>query len=239
MAARVNLMALAVWILSGCAVYQTPEVKRIALLAPFEGRYREVGYQALYAARMAIAETDRIDLELLAVDDGGSVETAIDRARALNNDPQVETVLVLGVHAAEERVLDEMEPLSIVVGQWRPPVTAIDGDITPPTELTDIAQLDTQFTCGDMCLLESFVLLADDPTLVTIETRSPPVDESFRERYINFDLYVPEPLPFAALTYQATRQMIDFIDGDTSESSDAEFYQYRYTPDGELTTVTP
>ncbi len=40
-------------LLSACAVKRTPTIYRIALLAPFEGRYREIGYNALYAARMA------------------------------------------------------------------------------------------------------------------------------------------------------------------------------------------
>lgn len=198
-------------LLSGCAVARSPEITRIALLAPFEGRYRDVGYQALYAARLAIADTDRIDLELLAVDDGGSTDTAQDRARALNKDPLVAGVLVLGVHAAEPTVLEALQPYTLVVGHWNPPL--LDATEQDPHKLTDIAALETPFVCGDVCLLESFLLLADAPALATIRSAAPPVDADFRQRYLDVDLYVPEPLPFANLTYEATAHMIRVVDG--------------------------
>ena len=51
MAAHSVLAALLLVALTACG--GTPPVMRLALLAPFEGRYREVGYQALYAARLA------------------------------------------------------------------------------------------------------------------------------------------------------------------------------------------
>ncbi|MBE2183871.1 MAG: hypothetical protein IAE89_10635, partial [Anaerolineae bacterium] len=53
MLARYLLITLACALcLAGCgATAATPKVQRIALLAPFEGRYREIGYNALYAAR--------------------------------------------------------------------------------------------------------------------------------------------------------------------------------------------
>lgn len=239
MAARVSGLFLVIVLVGGCAVYKTPPIKRIALLAPFEGRYREVGYQALYAARMAIADTERIDLELLAVDDGGSPQTALDRAHALNNDPLVKAVIVLGIHAADENVLNTLEPRTFVVGQWNPPLINFEDD-NPPTELTDIAELSVPYICGDVCLLESFVLLTDDPTQATIQTLSPSVDESFRERYINFDLYVPEPLPFAKRTYDTTQQVIAYVDGEVpARVVEAKTWTYRYTPAGELQTVTP
>ncbi len=232
------LIALTLW-LSGCAVYTTPNVTRIALLAPFEGRYREVGYQALYAARMAIADTGRTDLELLAVDDGGSTETAHDRARALNNDPLVAAVMVLGVHAADETVVDTLEPYALVVGDWLPAVTAIADDaIAPPTAITDIAALDVPYICADLCLLASFPLLADDPTLATVVVHSPPVPDDFRERYINFDMFVPEPLPIAYQTYRTSQHVLSWVNGEaTTEASaalTAETWTYTYTEAGEL-----
>lgn len=235
------LSILLVALVSGCAVYQAPPVTRIALLAPFEGRYREVGYQALYAARLALAETGRIDLELLAVDDGGSIETAVDRAHALNHDPLVEAVLVLGVHAADARVLDVLQPYTLVVGDWSAvEITGAETSREPPREITEIAALDVEFVCGDICLLPAYPALADDPTLATIQVSSPPVDDAFRERYINSDLYVPPPLPFAGQAYTATQHIIDRVTGQNTANTPptlaTETFTYRYTAEGELIT---
>jgi len=74
---------------------------RVALLAPFEGRYREIGYNALYAARLAFTESGFANVELMPIDDGGSVVTAVLRARALTHDPQVIGALILGYQAAD------------------------------------------------------------------------------------------------------------------------------------------
>lgn len=228
---RFVYLVLPILFISGCAVAQTPPITRLALLAPFEGRYREVGYQALYAARLAAAETGRTDLELLAVDDGGSVQTALDRANALNRDPLIAGVLVLGIHATAPPVLDTLPPDTLVVGDWR----------TPPREISELAALDEPFTCGDLCLLPAYPALADDPTLATIRVSSPPVDPAFRERYIASDLYVPEPLPFALQTYQAAQLLIARATGQTDApptAADAN-YTYRYTTDGSLITPAP
>src|SRR4051794_35174325 len=82
--------------LSACGVMHTP-ITRIALLAPFEGRYREIGYNALYAARLALADAADPQIELLPIDAGG--DQAAERARALSLDPQVKTVILLGYEA--------------------------------------------------------------------------------------------------------------------------------------------
>ena len=84
------LVATIVFCLSACAA-ETHVPRKIALLAPFEGQYRDIGYNALYALRMAFADTRPHDTQLLAIDDGGTVESAIDRVRALNLDPAVES----------------------------------------------------------------------------------------------------------------------------------------------------
>ena len=45
------LLALA---LTACGASNPELPGKIALLAPFEGQYREIGYNALYAVRLAI-----------------------------------------------------------------------------------------------------------------------------------------------------------------------------------------
>jgi ABC-type branched-subunit amino acid transport system substrate-binding protein len=72
---------------------------KIGLVAPFEGRYRSIGYEAIYAARLAIREINArggIDghrVELVALDDRGEPDRAITAARQLALDPQVVAVV--------------------------------------------------------------------------------------------------------------------------------------------------
>jgi branched-chain amino acid transport system substrate-binding protein len=71
-----------------------PTVK-IGLVAPFEGRYRYVGYDVIYAVRLALREVNQdggvagYGVELVAYDDGGNPALAADQARKLDVDPDV------------------------------------------------------------------------------------------------------------------------------------------------------
>lgn len=114
---RIAAFSLAAWlILAGCAP-RTGQIVRIALLAPFEGADRDIGYEALYAARMAVAETDDIWLELLPIDDGG--DQGVARARALAADPLVKAVLLLGNQSASPEVRAAFGDLPVlIVGDW-------------------------------------------------------------------------------------------------------------------------
>src|SRR5689334_20990094 len=73
--------------LVGCSGRNNAGIQRIALLAPFEGRNSEIGYDAYYAVRLAIQEHGNDNIELLAIDDGGSSASAMNRAKALASDP--------------------------------------------------------------------------------------------------------------------------------------------------------
>jgi branched-chain amino acid transport system substrate-binding protein len=83
-----------------------PTVK-IGLVAPFEGRYRSVGYSLFAAVRLALRETNAAggigspaySVELVAYDDGADPEMARQQAEKLAVDPQV--VAVIG-HFREE-----------------------------------------------------------------------------------------------------------------------------------------
>lgn len=85
--------------ISGC-VQTTPHTIKIGLVAPFEGRYREIGYDVIPAARLAIREwaalnsDPRLAVELVAYDDGGDPDQAVKQARKLAVDPDV--VIVIG-----------------------------------------------------------------------------------------------------------------------------------------------
>jgi hypothetical protein len=68
---------------------------KIGLVAPFEGRYRQVGYDAIYAARLAVRQANDAGgiggyrVELIAFDDGGEPQAATQQASMLALDPAV------------------------------------------------------------------------------------------------------------------------------------------------------
>ena len=76
-----------------------PTVK-IGLSAPFEGLYRDLGYEALHAVRMAVRERnadggigERFLVELVALNDLNEAEEAAEQARKMAVDPGVLGVL--------------------------------------------------------------------------------------------------------------------------------------------------
>jgi ABC-type branched-subunit amino acid transport system substrate-binding protein len=95
--------------LSGCRSLGSvrPTVK-IGLVAPFEGRYRYIGYDVIYAVRLALREVNAAggvggySVELVAFDDGADPTMAVEQARKLAADPEV--VAAIG-HFREDTTL--------------------------------------------------------------------------------------------------------------------------------------
>ena len=89
-------IAYCVFVLTACHFPGAvrPTVK-IGLVAPFEGRYRYVGYDVIYAVRLALREANAAGgvggytVELAAYDDGGDPAMAIGQARKLAVDAEV------------------------------------------------------------------------------------------------------------------------------------------------------
>jgi len=105
-------------LLSGCGFSQVAHTARFALLAPFEGEYRHVGYNALYAAQLAFQEAGTWSA-LLAVDDGGTLELAAQRAAALRRDPSLAGVVVVGPFSTHADVQAQLVNIPlIIVGSW-------------------------------------------------------------------------------------------------------------------------
>ncbi len=84
----------------GCAptLYAQPTVK-IGLVAPFEGLYRPLGYEALHAVKLAIGERNGQGgvagylVELVALNDGQDPDWAAQRAREMAVDPDLMGVI--------------------------------------------------------------------------------------------------------------------------------------------------
>lgn len=97
---------------AGCQLKESRRVDpvvKIGLVAPFEGRYRDVGYDVIYSARLAVREANaqrsagQNRFSLVAVDDFGEQAMARQTAAAMAVDP--------GIVA--------------VIGHWLPETTAV------------------------------------------------------------------------------------------------------------------
>jgi len=94
LARKIPLAALvAVCLAAACIPVARPAVK-IGLVGPFEGRYRDTGYEVIYAVRLAVREANQrglagYGLELLGLDDSGDAEMAVTQAQKMATDPEV------------------------------------------------------------------------------------------------------------------------------------------------------
>jgi hypothetical protein len=97
--AAVGLLVITSGVLLSACIPASPQVVKIGFVAPFEGRYREIGVDTIPAARIAIRDWAKshpdvpITIELVAYDDAGNPEQAVEQARKLVQDPQVEVVI--------------------------------------------------------------------------------------------------------------------------------------------------
>lgn len=223
------LILCGVLLLTGCGLIRDRVPDRIALLAPFEGRGREIGYNALYAARLALADSGGA-VALLPIDDGGTVESAADRAAALQRDERVQAVLLLGTAAADPLVQAALGDLpAVIVGGWttdraaetvfllaaQTQAAALTIPVTQP--ITDA--LPAAAVVGEIGGLAGFPLLHpafDRVTYVTSGDLPPP---DFTERYLSSDLYVPPPNPLAIRVYDATAWLAALVTTDPERGS--------------------
>ena len=120
----------------GCA--SVPPVVKIGFVGPFEGRYREIGYDAIYSARLAIRDENSKDdlgdyrVALVALDDFGDPETASEIARSLVGDPGV--VAVVGHWLPETTDQSEFIYQSSgvqLIAAGRPPFGEMDPQLLP------------------------------------------------------------------------------------------------------------
>lgn len=217
------LVILLMFGLAACSVRSIAGIQRIALIAPFEGRYSEIGYDAYYAVRLAIKERGNDHIELLAIDDGGSESSSIERARALASDPLVKVVIALGNNATQ---LDAQQAFSklpvIIVGQWLTKPAAeniyllagkqLDSVLTTRVHtIEEAAEGKSPVIGGEIFTLSQFPLLTNNPEFVTIVSSASRPNADFRQRYLNSGQYIPEPGLLATLTYDAAGIALEAI----------------------------
>lgn len=131
------LSAILFILLTAC--HSVDPVVKVALVAPFEGRHRAVGYDVLYSARLAVREINAAGgingtrVALVALDDSGNPEFAAATADSLIIDPAV--VAVVGhwlpetTAVAHPRYVDD--GLAFFAG-GEPPFDGTDPALLPP-----------------------------------------------------------------------------------------------------------
>ncbi len=214
---RIILWLSLLSILVGCSGRNAARIQRIALLAPFEGRNSEIGYDAYYAVRLAIKEHGDDTIELLAIDDGGSEANAAERAKALTSDSLVKVAIVLGNNATQPEAQQAFGELPvIIVGQWQAkPVDKhiymlasdkLESVLTPfdhTISVNEAAEMQIPVVGGEVFALTQFSLLSKNLENVTIASSASLSDSDFRQRYLSSGQYVPEPGLLATLSYDA------------------------------------
>jgi len=107
-AAALTMLSLSLVACSSILPPPLDPVVKIGLVAPFQGRYRDTGYDVIYSARLAVREANERSgpgepkFELVAVDDFGDPEMARQTAEAMALDQDV----------------------MVVIGHWLPETTA-------------------------------------------------------------------------------------------------------------------
>lgn len=136
-AARALLVLLATLFVMGCA--SADPVVKIGLVAPFEGRDRAIGYDAIYSARLAVRQINEAGgvaghrVALVALDDRGDPELAKQAAASLAVDPGV--VVVLGhflpeITAVAAPVYEQHQLALLPMGET--PFAPVSPDSLPP-----------------------------------------------------------------------------------------------------------
>lgn len=239
---RVMCLLVGVVLFAGCAPRAFDLTGRVALLGSFEGRYREVGYNALYAARLAVEDAAVPGIELLLIDDGGTVQSATERALALAQDPLVKAVLLTGYAATAPETQVALGDLpALIIGNWS---ASLETDTmfmlasrdlaaaltTPPgVGVLDAAAITGDVTGGEVFALEQIPLLSDHLDTFTIVSNANLPDAAFAERYQNSGLFVPEPGLLATLTYDATRIALEAASQENRAAAGDIIRQITYT----------
>ncbi len=217
---RVRAMRWAGWILlamqlAACSALQPVEIRKIALLAPFEGPYRELGYNALYAVRLAMSEAGRDNLQLLPVDDGGTVSRAGARIRALNLDSAVVAIIALGEAATHPATQQSNDKPMILIGNWGQ--ARADAD-----SLYATSQERAEAGARDDLLIASRMLSGDETPQEFFTSNGSLADAQFSARYVGSGQHIPVPNWLATLTYDLTRLVLSAIAAG-GEVSDLDF----------------
>lgn len=201
-------------LLCACVPSTRPSIK-IALVGPFEGRYRDIGIEVIYAVRLAIREANAsggvggYTVELMGFDDGGDPDQAILQAKKVATDPQVVAA----------------------VGNWLPSTTQAAAPVydrvgIPFVAMSSLNDLPSstfrlwnrESNCPSCLSLEDWFAtrhLISNPQSLISPSPLPQdsSDPSFADRYKRISQGV-EPRFLATLAYDATKILFTAIERD-------------------------
>lgn len=161
LALRLPWLLLVLTVFSGCQ--SAAPVVKVGLVAPFEGRHRDVGYDVLYSARLAIREINAVGgiegtrIALVALDDGGNSENAEAAANSLLIDPNVVAV----------------------VGHWLPETNKAAAPIYTVGGLTWLPGGEEPFTASDPVLLPAEFVASYEEVTPFDETPGPYAESAY------------------------------------------------------------
>lgn len=245
---RLRALVLSAWILSSfllaaCGASQSIEIRKIALLAPFEGRHRELGYNAFVAVRLAISDAGLEQVQLLPVDEGGDIGSATLRMRALNLDSAVVAIIALGDAATHPSTQRENDKPLILIGNW-----GHDRADEDSLYATDRARAQAGAR-DDLLIARRMISGKETPRSEHYNSNGSLSDAQFVARFINSDQHVPRPNWLATLVYDMTRLALSSISAGRDPSrvtvsglngeisfrdgywNDAPLHQYRFQGD--------
>ncbi len=263
--ARWSWLFFVLLIVAGCTPNSAPPQK-IVLFAPFEGRYAELGYSALYPARLAFSDRNPTHIELLALDDGGTLDIAIQRAQAIAHDPYISIIIIQGYLGTSADVLAHLSDKAvIIVGEWgtssAPDVYHLSHSALPE-RVTDTHHPITEpiaenFIGGETFGLPSFVRLQPDFHHLTFVSSGQLPTTDFEARIISSAPHASLPNHLSILTYDAVSLAIEALQQKTHLSeivyqgisgqvtftdhywTEAPIYHYGFHPDGTIYSITP
>ncbi len=141
-----SILPLLLILISGCA--SVPPVVKIGLVGPFEGRHRDIGYDVIYSARLAVREENTRDdmggyrVALVALDDFGDPDTAEEIARSLVLDPAVVAVVGHWLPETTEAAAPVYRAAGLpFIPAGAPPFTITDPDILPADFKSNYAEV--------------------------------------------------------------------------------------------------
>ncbi|GEM_PF-714739 len=229
------IYAILLFALVGCAIRTTTTPPRIALLAPFEGIYRDIGYNALYAARLAFADAGINTIELVPIDTTSA--TLIERVRALSGDPLTAAALVVEISPMNDLsaaanglpiILIGDDPqynlagnAVFILGNLELAISQVTGIFTSYTESLSADRTNiggNRYTIPDVREYMTAVDLPLDSLIIVTSAAAP--DADFSARYQASDQFAPAPLPLATLVYDAANIALNAVQsGGTSREN--------------------
>ncbi len=207
-------------LLAACVPVVRPTIK-IGLVAPFEGRYRDLGYEVIFAVRLAVREANRVggvagySIDLISLDDSGDEAMAVEQARKLATDPQLVGAIGHWLDATTLAAAPEYERAGVALV-----ATAASGDL-PGTAFRLWPRSACQLPTSDGCARAPGDLRLTAADGITVRLPAPlPVDSAdpaFADRYRAISNGV-EPGAYATLAYDAARLMFAAIAHDVARN---------------------